>query len=117
MPLYEYRCRECEQHFDVYRSIEQRHDHGGCPQCDSDDCVRVFTPLGVIADIDPYRSTITGEVITSRTKHKQHLKQHGYEEVGTDNFDEAKDMFHKPPPDDKDRINDVVDAYDQLANT
>lgn len=41
---------------------------------------------GVIVqgDIEPYRSVITGELITSRSRHREHLKKHGHEEVGTE---------------------------------
>lgn len=38
----------------------------------------------VIPDIQPYRSMITGEEITSRSKHREHLKEHGCFEVGND---------------------------------
>jgi len=71
----------------------------------------------IIKDIDPYRSTITGERIRGRSHHRQHLAQHGYEEIGTDNIDEAKKDFHRPPEDDKQsRIDDAVRAYDHLAS-
>ena len=36
----------------------------------------------VMEDIQPYKSIITGETITSRSKHREHLKVHGCEEVG-----------------------------------
>ena len=35
-------------------------------------------------DIEPYTSMITGETITSRSRHREHLKAHGYVEVGND---------------------------------
>lgn len=38
----------------------------------------------VMPDIKPYRSMLTGELITSRSRHREHLKEHGYEEVGND---------------------------------
>ena len=38
----------------------------------------------VMPEISPYKSQITGEVIDSRSKHREHLKRHGYEEVGND---------------------------------
>lgn len=38
----------------------------------------------VMRDIEPYKSMITGEMITSRSVHKTHLKQHGCVEVGND---------------------------------
>ncbi len=38
----------------------------------------------VIRDINPYRSMVTGEMITSRSKHRDHLRAHGVVEVGND---------------------------------
>ena len=38
----------------------------------------------VIRDIDPYKSMVTGEMITSRTRHRDHLKRHNCTEVGND---------------------------------
>ena len=38
----------------------------------------------IMPDIQPYKSMITGEMITSRSQHREHLKAHGYEEVGND---------------------------------
>lgn len=38
----------------------------------------------IMPDIKPYRSMITGELITSRSRHREHLKAHGAVEVGND---------------------------------
>lgn len=38
----------------------------------------------VMGDIQPYKSMQTGEMITSRSKHREHLKQHGLIEVGNE---------------------------------
>ena len=38
----------------------------------------------VVRDIEPYKSMITGQMITSRSVHKAHLKQHNCVEVGND---------------------------------
>ena len=38
----------------------------------------------VMPDIAPYRSMITGEIIESRSEHREHLCKHGYQEVGND---------------------------------
>ena len=38
----------------------------------------------VLPDIEPYTSQITGETITSRSRHREHLRAHGYVEVGND---------------------------------
>ena len=38
----------------------------------------------VIGDIKPYKSMIDGSLITSRSKHREHLRMHGCVEVGND---------------------------------
>jgi hypothetical protein len=38
----------------------------------------------IICDIAPYQSMITGEMITSRSAHREHLKQHNMIEVGNE---------------------------------
>lgn len=45
---------------------------------------RVENDTMIMSDIQPYQSMITGEMITSRSKHRQHLKEHGMIEVGND---------------------------------
>jgi len=41
------------------------------------------TPV-ILPDIQPYRSQLTGEMITSRSRHREHLKAHRCVEVGND---------------------------------
>lgn len=38
----------------------------------------------VMPDIQPYKSMATGEMITSRSQHRAHLKDHGLVEVGNE---------------------------------
>jgi hypothetical protein len=38
----------------------------------------------IMSDISPYQSVITGEMITSRSKHREHLKRHDCIEVGNE---------------------------------
>lgn len=38
----------------------------------------------VIGDIKPYKSMVTGEMITSRAQHREHLIKHGCQEVGNE---------------------------------
>lgn len=40
----------------------------------------------IMVEIEPYRSMVTGEVITSRAKHREHLRRHGMQEVGNDSI-------------------------------
>jgi hypothetical protein len=42
------------------------------------------TVIHIIGDIQPYQSQIDGSIITSRSKHREHLKAHGCIEVGND---------------------------------
>lgn len=54
---------------------------------------RVITgPSMVLPDIAPYQSMVTGEWISSRSKHREHLKQHGMTEVGN----ETKYLTQRP---------------------
>lgn len=58
-------------------------------------------PSGVqiMGDIQPYVSMIDGSIITSRSKHRQHLKDHGCVEVGNDSLaTKARYKPLEPPP-------------------
>lgn len=47
----------------------------------------------VMPDIKPYRSMIDGREITSRSRHREHLKDHGCVEIGNDSS-----LYHEPRP-------------------
>lgn len=47
----------------------------------------------VMPDIKPYRSMIDGREITSRSKHREHLRAYGCVEVGNDSS-----LWRKPRP-------------------
>lgn len=49
----------------------------------------------IIEDIKPYQSMITGEWITSRSQHREHLRLHGCQEIGN----ETKYLQPRPLPD------------------
>lgn len=61
----------------------------------------------IIKDIDPYKSTITGEAITGRRQHRDHLRAHGCIEVGN----EFKP--HKPNWDVPGRVQDIQRAMER----
>lgn len=42
------------------------------------------TSWQVLGDIEPYRSMVTGEIIGSRSRHREHLRDHGMVEVGNE---------------------------------
>lgn len=51
----------------------------------------------VMGDIQPYQSMATGEMITSRSRHREHLKQHGLIEVGNETKYISQPKQQEPP--------------------
>lgn len=51
------------------------------------------TDWRVMPDIQPYKSMIDGSVINSRSRHREHLRDHGCFEVGNDSS-----LHHEPRP-------------------
>ena len=49
----------------------------------------------IIRDIQPYQSQINGKMITSRSQHRNHLRDHGCIEVGNDSS--IQNPVYKPP--------------------
>lgn len=47
----------------------------------------------VMPDIQPYKSMLTGELVNSRSRHRELLRQHGCVEVGNDSS-----LYHAPRP-------------------
>lgn len=81
MPIYRIRCATCEGEQDIFRSLATYDD---LPDCCSAKMHRRIMPAMVASDIQPYRSMITGEVINSRSSHRDHLKSHGCIEIGNE---------------------------------
>lgn len=57
----------------------------------------VVTPI-VMGDIQPYRSMIDGSIINSRSRHREHLRDHGCVEVGNDSSLHGKPKPLQSPP-------------------
>lgn len=51
----------------------------------------------VMGDIQPYQSMVTGEMITSRSVHREHLRRHQLIEVGNE-VNHLKDSRRRPEP-------------------
>jgi hypothetical protein len=49
--------------------------------------------IHIMGDIQPYQSQIDGSMITSRSKHREHLRRHDCIEVGNDSS-----LYRKPKP-------------------
>lgn len=56
MALYEYRCTECSENFDLMRSMNQADDPAECPTCGSSSSRRVMTSF-VRLGSDPFANT------------------------------------------------------------
>lgn len=83
MPLYSYQCAaRCGHQEEIFRRIADRDrdlpEHCGAPMEQM-----IVAPM-VAPDIHPYRSMIDGSLITSRSKHREHLRDHGCIEVGNE---------------------------------
>lgn len=93
MPLYQIACDHCGHHDEIFRSFENYDD---LPECCGEPMRRVMCPALVHGDIQPYVSMIDGSIINSRSRHREHLRQHNCVEVGN----ETKYLKPKPitPP-------------------
>ena len=89
MPVYPYLC-DCGKAVDEFRSMAERDN---APLCCGKPMARQIVSPQVMPDIQPYQSMVDGTLITSRSHHREHLKQHGCEEVGNDSS-----LFHEPRP-------------------
>lgn len=81
MPIYVVRCPKCESQSEIFRTLKNFDD---LPQCCGEVVERVLCAPMVVADIQPYCSQLTGEMISSRSQHRDHLKSHGCVEVGNE---------------------------------
>ena len=80
MPTYDFRCTDCGNEFALLLSMkDDRPTH--CEHCEGE-LQRVIQPAMIAPDIAPYQSIVTGETITGRKAHREHLQQHGMQEVG-----------------------------------
>lgn len=83
MPIYGTCCQSCGKEDSVYRTVAER--DRDIPSCECGGSVqRVVSAPYVAADMAPYKSMITGEMITSRSQHRTHLKEHGCIEIGNE---------------------------------
>lgn len=81
MPIYLVKCPKCESQQEIFRTLSNYDD---LPECCGITTERQICAPMVIADIQPYKSMLTGEMITSRSQHRDHLKSHGCVEVGNE---------------------------------
>ena len=67
----------------------------------------------IMPDIKPYRSMIDGREITSRSRHREHLREHQCVEVGNDSSLTRKPKPLESPPGLKEKI---IRAVNEVEN-
>ena len=83
MPLYEYRCTRGHE-FTAFNKIAERNNQ--LCECGAETKQRISAP-SVIPDLAAYTSyaaDINGTHIDGRKQHREFLRSHGYEEVGSE---------------------------------
>lgn len=84
MPIYEYRCK-CGNMEDIFHKIVDRNEVTTCSCCNQAMTRVISSPSMVIPDIQPYKAIAGNQpYITSRSQHRQFLKQNGLQEVGNE---------------------------------
>lgn len=106
MPIYLVRCGRCEAQTEIYRTFKTMDD---LPECCGEGMQRVPCPSMVMTDIQPYQSMLTGEWISSRSRHREHLRDHNCIEVGNEKQQAPE---KKPPPGLKDA---VIRAFNEVT--
>jgi hypothetical protein len=67
----------------------------------------------IMPDIQPYKSMIDGSMITSRSQHRAHLRQHGCQEIGDQtHYLKPPSMPDVNPEGRKELIRAQIDAMD-----
>ncbi len=85
------------------RRFIQDHETGELIEVDDDYSPRGPESSMIMPDIQPYKSMVNGEMITSRSHHRNLLKQHGLIEIGNETR-YLKSKKPAPPPGLKDHI-------------
>lgn len=81
MPLYRIRCDECGAVDEVIRKLAEYDD---LPQHCGHKMMRMVCAPMVSSDIGEYKSIVTGEMIGSRSAHREHLRKHNLIEIGNE---------------------------------
>jgi putative FmdB family regulatory protein len=50
MPIYEYRCRECDHQFEILQRLGEGADDLACPRCDRHELEKLFSTFAACGD-------------------------------------------------------------------
>lgn len=90
MPIYDVKCKTCGKEEQVFRKIK---DYKDLPDCCGVQMTRIISAAYVPQEFQPYKSMLTGQIITDRGEHRRHLKAHGCTEVGNEKMEPKRDLF------------------------
>lgn len=93
MPIYPCECKTCGHYDEPFLPFSE---YKNLPECCGEKMSRVFTPVGVIEDMKPYKSPIDGNWVTSRAQHREHMKHHDVIEVGNEKLTKPARKTYKP---------------------
>ena len=64
MPIYEFRCKDCERKFEVKLPMSRSGEKQSCPECKSSNTLRIFNAVSVVnsnaSDLGSFPSCPTG---------------------------------------------------------
>lgn len=79
MPIYEYRCKECDHVTDAYRSVDNRNDVPECESC-SGETKKIISAYHMHGDLTPYYDENLETHIQSKQHRRQVMAAQGVEE-------------------------------------
>lgn len=121
MPTYEFKCHDCDYEFDLFMGMNDDRPTV-CPHCDGD-LRRVIGMPMIAPDIAPYESIVTGEQVSGRAAHRDHLDRHHLVEVGDQtskrqrdyketDFEQQVDWYRKKGINPPENLREQVDGKD-----
>lgn len=115
MPIYATRCRACGSDDSIYRQVAERDlIIPECQKCGGE-MHRIVTAPYVAADMRPYQSMITGEMITSRSQHREHLRDHNCVEIGNETkYLKAKEKIDLAPESKEARKRKIIEQVNAI---
>lgn len=90
MPIYPCKCEVCGHYDEPIRPVSEYDNH---PLHCGQPMKRVLTAPMITPDIQPYRSMVTGQMVTSRKEHREMLRKHNLVEVGSEKIIPKKKRY------------------------
>lgn len=115
MPIYDYRCKNCQDTFEVTKRIAQADEVETCPHCNSEcdkDCRYISRPKEFYGEKpdEAFFSHALGKWVKSRKDQARQAKDKGWIEVGNDDVQRSHDRF------DRDREKKSRDSWNEYIN-